>query len=162
MSEATAPVRDSARADLIGPRVILPLTSPAAPRELGEEAPKIQSHPEIQTAGQCVKPNNDRENRPRLEFERRLTKCRPPRRSHFGGFCFLGRAFQKLVDVGSGIEQLVRDRQSGHQHQPLVADVAVLAHQLFELGRQILRDFFEPMNFVIATRKAIAAPVEID
>lgn len=96
-------------------------------------------------------------------FERRLAESGPPRRrGFFVGFCFLGGAFQKLVDVGAGVEQLVRDRQRGHQHQPLVADVAMLVHQPFELSRQIFRDFFEPLNFVIATCKAIRAPIEID
>lgn len=42
MSGATAPVRDSARADLIGPRVILSLTSPAAPADVCERPAKIQ------------------------------------------------------------------------------------------------------------------------
>ena len=68
---------------------------------------------------------------------------------------------QKLVDIGAGVEKLVGDDQGGHQHQPFVADVAMLARQRFKLASQIFCDFFEARGFVIATRETIAAAIEV-
>lgn len=42
MSKATAPDRDSSLADLIGPRVIVSLTGPAALMCVGDRTTKIQ------------------------------------------------------------------------------------------------------------------------
>ena len=68
---------------------------------------------------------------------------------------------QKLVNIGAGVEKLVGDDQGGHQHQPFVADVAMLARQRFKLASQIFCDFFEARGFVIATRETIAAAIEV-
>ncbi len=47
---------------------------------------------------------------------------------------------EQLVDVGAGIEKLVRNHQGGHQDQPFVANGAVLLHQAIELDVEIVGD----------------------
>lgn len=69
-------------------------------------------------------------------------------------------AVQKLVDVGAGIEKFVRDQQSRHQDQPLVAQGAMLLHQGVEFRFEILCDLFETVNFTLAASEAVGAIVE--
>ena len=69
-------------------------------------------------------------------------------------------AVQKLVDVGAGIEKLVRDQQSRHQDQPLVAQGAMLLHQGVEFRFEIVGDLFETVNFTLAASEAVGAIVE--
>ena len=78
------------------------------------------------------------------------------------GLGVLGTAFQEFVDVSAGIEQLVGDHDGSHQHQPLVADIAVIARQFFEFAGQILADLLKALNLVLATCETIAPPVEVD
>src|SRR4051794_12211495 len=107
MSEATAPVRDSTRADLIGPRVILSLTSPAAVTDLGDRQSKIQGHAAVINAG---KPSALGSGDP----SRRLAALRLA-------------SFQQIVDIGACVEKLICKHQRCHDEEPVVPDRPVLA-----------------------------------